>query len=95
MRIEIDGRTINSEHDFHRAVVEKMDVGPYYGHNLDALWDRLSTDVERPVLLIWLHAEASKQNLGEDFDRIVTVLRRVEEQDANFGWEDRFSLQLR
>ncbi|MCK6885045.1 barstar family protein [Enterobacter roggenkampii] len=26
-----------------------LDFGPYYGRNLDALWDRLSTDVERPV----------------------------------------------
>ncbi|EOG8017508.1 barstar family protein [Enterobacter ludwigii] len=26
-----------------------LDFVPYYGRNLDALWDRLSTDVERPV----------------------------------------------
>jgi hypothetical protein len=32
--------------------------------------------------------------MGRSYDLIVDVLRRVEEQDRSFGWEDRFSFAL-
>ncbi len=53
VRVQLDGTQIRTEADFHRHVAALLDFGPYYGHNLDALWDRLSTDVPRPVHLIW------------------------------------------
>lgn len=72
-----------------------LDFGPYYGRNLDALWDRLSTDIERPVKIIWLHSELSRQNLGESFDRIIQIFERTRQQDITFKWDERFDYILK
>ena len=77
MRVTIHGALIRSESDLHDALADKLDFGPYYGRNLDALWDRLSTDVERPVELVWENSEVSKGLLGaEIFERISSLLIR-------------------
>ncbi|MGW2857185.1 barstar family protein, partial [Streptomyces sp. NPDC001215] len=65
MRIEIDGAAIRSESDLHEFLSRALDFGPYYGANLSALWDRLSTDVERPVEIVWKESELSRTALGE------------------------------
>ncbi|EOF4704644.1 barstar family protein [Klebsiella oxytoca] len=54
-----------------------LNFGYYYGSNLDALWDRLSTDVERPVKIIWLHSELSRFVLREPFDKIIMIFERI------------------
>ncbi|WP_436534858.1 barstar family protein [Actinoplanes sp. HUAS TT8] len=95
MRVEIDGHRIRSEADFHRQAASLLDFGPYYGHNLDALWDRLSTDVPRPVHLVWSAADVSREAMGATaFDRVERILRRTVEQDAGYNWVDRFTYQL-
>jgi ribonuclease inhibitor len=93
--VELDGGRIRSERDFHEQLSSKLDFGPYYGRNLDALWDRLSADVERPVKLVWKDAEVSRRALGAVFDRIVGILKRVEEQDRAWGLQERFEFELR
>lgn len=94
MLVELDGNRLRSERDFHEQLARKLDFGPYYGRNLDALWDRLSADVERPVKLVWKDAEVSRLALGPVFDRIVNILRRVEEQDRTCGLQERFEFEL-
>jgi ribonuclease inhibitor len=95
MRIVIDGARIHSESDLHDLLSMKLDFGPYYGRNLAALWDRLSTDVERPVELIWMNFKASKDLLGaETAEQIASVLTRVMEQDDSFGWDDKFTVRF-
>lgn len=59
--IIIDGRNIHTESDVHSILAELMDFGPYYGRNLDSLWDRLSTDIERPIKITWHHSDLSKK----------------------------------
>ncbi|WP_043593102.1 barstar family protein [Chromobacterium haemolyticum] len=93
--IFLDGEGIKAESDFHRIISEKLEMGSYYGANLDALWDRLSNDIERPVSLVWVNSEQSRQYLGEVFDKIVGVLERVKEQDIDFNFEERFEYFLR
>lgn len=94
MKIELDGMRINSEKEFHKAIADALKLPGYYGHNLDALNDVLSADVERPVVLTWNHASQSKALMGSDFDKIVAVLRRVEAQDVEWGLEEKFELVL-
>ncbi len=96
MIVEIDGAQVGSERDFHEAMAAQLEFGPYYGYNLAALWDRLSTDVPRPVHLIWRRSAASQLKMGgEEFKAIRTILDRVVEQDANFGLDDRFTYEVR
>ncbi|WP_331718005.1 barstar family protein (plasmid) [[Kitasatospora] papulosa] len=72
MRVAIDGAQIGSQADLHRVLAGPLDFGPYYGHNLSALWDRLSRDVERPVEIIWENAAVSRGRMGDEvFEAIV------------------------
>ena len=96
MLVEVHGADVRSEQDFHRILASRLDFGPYYGRNLDALWDRLSIDVERPVQFLWHDARVSRRQLGAaQFNRIREVLDRVVEQDERFGRSDRFTYELR
>lgn len=90
----LDGRRIHTAIDFHREISDLLDMGPYYGRNLDALWDRLSTDIERPVTLVWQSADESRRFLKEEFDRIIGVLERVKRQDEEWNLKERFDYRL-
>jgi ribonuclease inhibitor len=95
MLVEVNGAEVRTALDFHRALERLLDFGPYYGRNLDALWDRLSTDVERPVELIWRDAAVSRRQLGISvFDDLCGVLDRVVEHDAALGRKSRFAYVL-
>jgi len=72
-----------------------LDFGPHYGANLDALWDRLSTDVPRPVHLRWVASGISRAAMGSlTFSRIERILQKAAEQDIAFNWADRFTYEL-
>jgi ribonuclease inhibitor len=95
LQVIIDGSTVGSELEVHQVLAEAMDFGPYYGHNIAALWDRLSTDIERPIHLIWRDCAKSRASMGEEeFRRIVEVFERTRLQDEAFGWEERFTYSL-
>ncbi|MBY4890743.1 barstar family protein [Pantoea sp. DY-15] len=93
--IILEGTDISEESDVHRLLAEALNFGPYYGRNLDALWDRLSTDTERPVKIIWLDSELSKNRLGDRFEKILKIFERTKKQDIDFGWDERFDYELR
>ncbi|WP_223811667.1 MULTISPECIES: barstar family protein [Pantoea] len=57
----LEGRDIHTESDLHRILAEMMDLDPCYGRNLDALWDCLNTDIERPTRITWCHSGLSKK----------------------------------
>ncbi|PXW48289.1 barstar family protein [Dickeya zeae] len=93
--IILDGLNIYAESDVHGVLSEKLDFGPYYGRNLNALWDRLSNDVERPVTLVWMNSDTTRQRLGDTFNRIVEVLERVRKQDIELNFDDKFDYILK
>lgn len=95
MECKLDGSLIANEADFHREIAEVVGFGEHYGRNLDALWDTLSSDVERPVVLIWQNANVSSDRLGDTFDKIVDILSRVKSQDEAWHLVDRFDFVLR
>src|SRR5262245_50403421 len=91
MEFRLQGNSIKSEGDLHQALDEIFDFGPYYGRNLAALWDRLTTDVPRPVHLIWADSALSRAKMGEDtFIGIVKVFQDVEQQDRDLERTERF-----
>ncbi|WP_240782875.1 MULTISPECIES: barstar family protein [unclassified Rahnella] len=94
-QLYLDGTRVLTEKEFHSIISASLDFGPYYGRNLDALWDRLSTDIERPVKIIWLNSELSRVGLGSYFDKIIAVFERVKLQDLNSNWEEKFDYLLK
>ncbi|QCP60802.1 barstar family protein [Pantoea sp. SO10] len=93
--IVLDGELISSIEVFHEIISEKLKFGPYYGQNMNALWDRLSSDVERPVKVIWMNSNISKSHLGECFDKIINIFEETKLQDIRFNWDDKFTFELR
>jgi ribonuclease inhibitor len=90
----LDGRKIGTEDEFHLELCQLLEMGPYYGRNLDALWDRLSRDIERPITLVWSYSGESRRRMGPVFDQIVEILEAVKQEDAGFNWTDRFDYRL-
>ena len=77
-QVIINGDRVSTERDLHDAFARQLEFGDFYGYNLAALRDRLSTDVPRPVEVVWKNSAASRQNLGPRlFDDVVAVLREV------------------
>ena len=94
MQLEIIGSKIYTEQDFHNQISKIFSIQDYYGNNLDALWDLLSTSVERPITLVWEDAMFSKNQLKSIFIEIVKVLERVKKQDKDYGFEEKFNYIL-
>jgi len=65
-----------------RAVLAKLArdlcFPAYFGHNLDALFDVLTTDLEGPIVIEWRLTERAEAALGDD----LAPLRRTLEQAA-------------
>jgi ribonuclease inhibitor len=80
----LNGQGIHSLDDFYDEISRQLSLPAYFGRNLDALWDVLSTDVEGPVEIIWRNAQASKRAMGEDFEKVLKVLKELEGEREDF-----------
>jgi len=69
---------------FYDEVARQLALPAYFGRNLDALWDVLTTDIAGPVEVVWEHAAASRQAMGEDFDRVADLLKQVARKRDDF-----------
>ncbi|WP_037586733.1 barstar family protein [Stenoxybacter acetivorans] len=95
MDIILEGSKMKTEQDFHNQISKLLDFGEYYGNNLNALWDRLSTDVERPIFIIWKdHLCAKKMLEPYVFNRIINIFEKTKNQDIDFKWKDKFDYFL-
>ncbi len=96
MIVTLDGAQIRSEADLHRMLSQSLEFGPYYGNNLAALWDRLTTDVARPIEVVWENVIASRKSLGvELFGKIQRLLLEVQASDEKLGYENRFTVNFK
>ena len=94
MEVEINGKEIRTEDDFHRLLADALNLSVHYGKNLHALSDVLSVDIERPITLVWRDSQVSKMYMDDAFDRIVGVLKRIEAQDLQWRLTEVFSVKL-
>ncbi|MBC3271083.1 barstar family protein [Pseudomonas sp. SWRI81] len=95
MKIELDGLSISSEQDFHKRIASAFSVAQHYGNNLNALWDLLSTDVERPIEIAWKNLKESEQSMGETFSKIISIFERTKNQDISLGLDETFEYKLK
>jgi ribonuclease inhibitor len=92
MKVIIEGNDIHTEADFHKKIAEALGFPSHYGKNLDALWDVLSTDIERPITLVWKNSASSKVAMGEAFEKIVDLLDKIVAQDVEWGLDEKFKV---
>jgi len=83
-RITLNGRIIHSLDDFYDQLAPQLHLPDYFGRNLDALWDVLSTDVEGAFEITWKHADDSRKFMGMDFSRALKVLQQLEKARKDF-----------
>lgn len=92
--VEIDGKRIRSESDFHQVIFEKLDFPAYYGRNLAALWQILSGNLPQPCRLIWKNADFSKAAMGKAFDDIIEIMEAARAQYVSWGKTDLFNFEI-
>ena len=80
----LSGKAIRNLQEFYDEIARKLPFPEYFGRNLDALWDVLTTDVEGPVEIVWEDSAASKRSMGKAFDKISALLREVEKEREDF-----------
>lgn len=94
MNILLDGLLIESEGDFHDAIAREFSLPIWYGRNLDALWDVLTGIVERPINLVWINSEISRERLLR-YEEIINLFNDVAEIDNVLGRESKFEFTLK
>jgi ribonuclease inhibitor len=83
-KLELDGSRIKTESDFHTEISRLLEFPDWYGNNLDALEDFLNGHIDPNVCLVWKHHELSKKQLGNDFERIMSVFNDFMQSEPNF-----------
>jgi ribonuclease inhibitor len=83
-KVKLAGKSIRSLDEFYGEIARKLRLPDYFGRNLDALWDLLTTDVKGPVELAWEDSEASKKSMGKDFEKVAALLRDVGKEREDF-----------
>ena len=83
-KVKLAGKSIRSLDEFYDEIAKKLRFPDYFGRNLDALWDVLTTDVKGPVELAWEGSEASKKSMGKDFEKVSALLKDVEKEREDF-----------
>lgn len=63
-RVRLNGKRMRSNTGAHAYISRKLKFPAYYGNNLDALYDMLSTMGE-PLTIIIKNSEKLKENLGD------------------------------
>jgi ribonuclease inhibitor len=62
--IIIDGKRMTTVEETHRYLERTLRLPPYYGHNLDALYDCLG-DLSQNVIIILINGDLLDANLGD------------------------------
>lgn len=81
------GRSLNSLADVYAALAQQLGFPQWFDPNLDALWDVLTTEIPGPVRIRWEDARRSKKRLGEDYQRLRALLKRLARERDDFVLE--------
>lgn len=75
-RILIDGRSCRDKQTLHQQLKDQLVFPDYYGKNLDALYDMLSTTQEE-VEIGFLNKDELHGNLGSYADALLATLQEA------------------
>ncbi|MBO5141297.1 MAG: barstar family protein [Peptococcaceae bacterium] len=72
--LNLDGTVLTSKEELHNTIFYQLALPDYYGRNLDALWDVLST-WSAPLRIEVTHTELLKMHLADYADALLELLR--------------------
>jgi ribonuclease inhibitor len=84
--IILDGKIMTSVEITHDYIKNNLNFPNYYGGNLDALWDFLTT-ISEPLNVILINKSALDNNLGDYCQRLLEVFLEAAEENKNFSLE--------
>jgi ribonuclease inhibitor len=84
--VTLNGDNMTSREEAHIYLSCKLDFPEYYGRNLDALWDILST-ISEPMEIRLLSSNKLKENLGEYAESLLSVFEDASEENENLSFE--------
>ena len=85
-RVELDG-SLDSLDAAYEAIYAPLTAGldvPEFAHNLDALWDVLTSWIPGPIEVAWRDYPKARARVGPKLDRFLDVLRDVEQERPDF-----------
>ena len=71
-----------SKSEAHKYIKEMLNFPNYYGENLDALWDILSTK-SKMISIFILHEENLYENLGDYGRQLMEVFKDAADSNSN------------
>ena len=71
--LNLDGSVLNNKEELHNTIFYQLALPDYYGRNLDALWDVLST-WSAPLCIEVTHTELLKRHLTGYADALLELL---------------------
>ena len=78
----IDGQDLYGQKDLHEYLAKALDFPSYYGANLDALYDML-TSRQTPTTIYLVNLDALSGHLGATYNKkFLKLLLDVEEKNA-------------
>lgn len=80
--IFLDGCSMTSKEVAHSYIKEKFNFPSYYGENLDALWDLLST-YSNTVSIYLINEDVLNKNLGEYGKLLTGVFQEASYENDN------------
>lgn len=86
--VNLDGRRMIDKDVSHKYLKRKFRLPDYYGENLDALWDVLST-ISEPVKIKVVNSDNLYENLGSYGEAILDVFKDAAEENDNVNLEIR------
>lgn len=87
IRAAIDAAALTGREDLHDKLAEGLELPPWYGRNLDALWDCLTEPGEGERTLLIAHPEALEERLGQYGVTVLRLLEDAAEENPAFRFE--------
>lgn len=77
-KVILEGSKFKDKEALHENLKRELKLPDYYGENLDALWDCLTTDVKLPITIEWVDFQISRKLLGDYAESTLEVFRDAE-----------------
>lgn len=82
----LDGAQMSTKEEAHAHLKQQFNFPDYYGNNLDALWDLLSTWSD-PLAVRLINSEALYQSLGPYGVQLISVFTEALQENCNIRFE--------
>ena len=80
MNLRLDGASLQNRQQLHQEIAKQLCFPRYYGENLDALWDMLSS-WNTPLTITVVNTQRLLQQMGDYGEALLQVLQEAAEEN--------------